>query len=184
MTTKKHGGTSSARVASLVAAALGVAGFMLAASEPPEGPGSWITSLAGDWTVRLTDEYVVGNATEKDGTFTVFRILRIQDSNGIERESHRADVKGVLECAAEGHYVLLRTRQGHFWRGPGHPESSNEWLPWSEDSTVVPPAISTLASKLSPPVPSRRTAYLAFGGLMVVGAVILLVLSYRSKAAT
>lgn len=93
-----------------------VLSFVAAAIEPAAGEGGWITTLAGDWTVRLDGLYEIGNDPQRGGTCTVYRVTPTDTDGPSTAVLWLAEVKNVVAIARDRRFILLRTAGDYAWR--------------------------------------------------------------------
>jgi hypothetical protein len=174
---------SSVLVCAALLAAAGVGCGIGAWREPSAGPGSWLSSLAGDWTVELGSAFVIGNDPQRGGTFTVYRVSNASDSEGHPQLVTRAEIKEVLECASDGNRILLKRREGYEWRS--NIESGalgGGWHTATGDS--LPAELGYLRERLAPPRASRRLTLGVMGSVLLLGALVLVVAALRRAHTT
>jgi hypothetical protein len=133
-----------------------------------------LTALAGDWAVRINDEYEIGNDPQRGGTYTVYRVTIARNSGGQSQQLAEAEVKGVLEYASDGRYILLRTRDEFVWRPTG---DEGGW----GSGAAVPNELAELRNLLAAPRPSRRPHFVLLGGAFALGGIIVVAVAKRGR---
>lgn len=143
-----------------------LAAFGGAAIEPAPGPGAWLTRLAGDWTVQLPHQLVIGNDPQRRDTFTVNRISPVQLPTGGAGGLSQAEVRHVLRYAVDDRNILLQTMDGYAWYGL---RSGPVW----HHGTDLPEDVTALLAALQRPRPSRRNDFILLGSVLAaVGGVL------------
>lgn len=155
-----------AMLAGAACATAAVVCLVAAALEPPLGRGAWLTALAGDWAVRLGDEYEIGRDPTPGRPITVYRV--------ITAASFRAEVKGVLEYAVDDRHILLRTNDGYVWRAR---RGGEDW----HQTVELPEEVEALRKSLRVPRPSRRPHFLVLAGAFSLGGVVVFLRGARSR---
>jgi hypothetical protein len=133
--------------------------FLLAQREPRPGPGSLLTELAGDWTIRVAPgDYLLGNALDSSGQAVLYR----PDRSGVMR----AVQKNILAYAAGDQGILLRTNDGYTWLPAGGGEPAV-----SADVVALPDEAAILRTALRNPAPSYRTRLTVLAALCAAASV-------------
>lgn len=166
-----------AMLAGAACATAAVVCLVAAALEPPVGRGAWLTALAGDWAVRIGDEYEIGIDPQPGGRPTVYRVISAAGAAGRSYVSFRAEVKDVLEYAVDDRHILLRTNDGYVWRAR---RGGEDWHVTAE----LPEEIKALRRSLQAPRPSRRPHFLILSGVCFLGGVVVFSLGARSRGSS
>ncbi|MGE3181133.1 MAG: hypothetical protein AB7N71_05835 [Phycisphaerae bacterium] len=143
----------------LILLGVGLLGFGV--MQPKPGHGSWITSLAGDWSIDIKDGFVIGNDPMRSGNFVVYKIT--------EAESVlRRQIEGAWFFALDKKYCIVKATNGlYYWREIGDDDV------WKKEDRL-PHEVAYLEKQLAIPTRSRRLESFLLGGFSILLGICLL----------
>lgn len=147
--------------------------FLLAQREPRPGPASWLTELAGDWTIRVEPGgYLLGNALDGSGQAVLY---------GPDHSAEMRELQGdVLAYAASEQGILMQITGGYAWLAA---ESRDPLV--SADVAALPAGAGGLQPYLRQPAPSYRTRLTALAVVCgALGVSLLLAAAFKRTTAS
>lgn len=161
-------------VAAVVFGVAALACFVGALMEPRPGHGVWLTMLAGDWAVQITDEFEIGPDPTPGRPLTVYRRVRVLEESGEEHVQSCAEIRGVREFAVNEQYILVTIAAGYAWRARN---GSDGW----HESPELPAHLAGLDAQRSVPRPSLTPCYFVLAALLAVASGVFMLWSAFSR---